>query len=143
MPKFILYHSSANSNSNCNFEVKLKPLTPNTTTQNYIREYIRDLYKNSELTKKVGNMTLVCNAFIIPQSETIRSADASFMLKGGNIYTKAIGTCNAQTNGDAQIGHVAEFSIIGGSGMFEGATGTVYQKVISNTLRELKFVINN
>ncbi len=140
MKKFTLYHKSSIDSNNCNFEINTRALTPNSKTTNYIREYLRELYKNENLTEKVGEMTLICNAFITPTS-TIRSADASFLLPDGSIFTKVIGECNAKNNGDAEIGHQAVFSIIGGSGKYEGSTGTVTQIIESDQLRKLKFRI--
>ena len=136
--KFVLYHTSAQDSENCNFETRLNGLTPCSTTSNYIRQYLRNLYKDKSLNKTCGKMTLVCNAFV-GEKETVRSADASFLFSNGSIFTKVIGKCNALPNGDAEVGHIAEFTVIGGSEDFENARGTVTQKIISKNLRELTF----
>jgi len=140
MVKFTLYHSGCGNNQNSNFEVELSKLCE-TTTRNFLREYIRDVYSDPTLTNKKGKMVLVCNAFIFEQEDTIRAADISFLLDNGKIYGKTIGICNPEENGDAKVGHFAIFDIIGGSGDYKNARGTVKQIVLTNNLRQLDFCV--
>jgi hypothetical protein len=136
--KFNLFYESIQNSKNCDFEIKLNGLTNHSSTKNYIKEYLRNLYICPKLDKKAGKMTLVSNIFYLSHEEIV-SSDAFFKLKHGNIYTKAIDV-NTKKKCDNKK-NVTYFDIIGGSQRYKNIKGTIKQVVLNKKITQLTFNI--